>query len=57
MNKENSGLGGLGSFLNEFLIKNNNDYTPLEEEFELLLRSEIENPWFTQDSLRYALKV
>ncbi|MDQ8750705.1 acyl-CoA reductase [Elizabethkingia miricola] len=59
MNKEAKirGLGGLGSFLKEFLTKNNNEYTPLEEEFQgLLLRSEIENPWFTQDSLRYALE-
>ena len=47
MNKEAKirGLGGLGSFLKRVLDKNNNDYMPLEEEFQaLLLRSEIENP-------------
>ncbi|OPC17513.1 acyl-CoA reductase [Elizabethkingia meningoseptica] len=59
MNKEAKirGLGGLGNFLKEFLVKNNNEYTPLEEEFHgYLRRSETENPWFTQDSLQYALQ-
>jgi len=54
------GLVSLGNFLNLFLNKRNENeenYIYLEKEFHsLLIRSEIENPWFTQENLFFSLK-
>ncbi|MBT0550036.1 acyl-CoA reductase [Riemerella anatipestifer] len=52
-----SGLAQLGLFINQFLEKTEEVYSEEEALFSMKLsRSEIENPWFTQDSLRFALK-
>jgi len=51
------GLANLGSFVGSFLEKNKDNYTYLEKEFyDLIVKSEIENPWFTQENLFFALK-
>ncbi|NAW50924.1 acyl-CoA reductase [Elizabethkingia argentiflava] len=51
------GLGDVGNFLRKFLAKENTGYEALEEEFQdLLLKAEVENPWFTQENIRYALR-
>jgi len=51
------GLDSLGTFLSLFLNKNEENYTYSEKEFHnLLIKSEIENPWFTQENLTFALK-
>jgi len=55
MSKESKikGLANLGGFLNVFLAKTREKYDSTEKEFyELLLKSEIENPWFTQEMVR-----
>ncbi|PST43485.1 acyl-CoA reductase [Riemerella anatipestifer] len=52
-----SGLAQLGLFINQFLEKTGEIYSEEEALFSAKLsRAEIENPWFTQDSLRFALK-
>ncbi|MDY3338610.1 acyl-CoA reductase [Riemerella anatipestifer] len=52
-----SGLAQLGLFINQFLEKTEEIYSEEEALFSAKLsRAEIENPWFTQDSLRFALK-
>ncbi|MBT0550784.1 acyl-CoA reductase [Riemerella anatipestifer] len=52
-----SGLAQLGLFINQFLEKTEEVYSEEEALFSAKLsRAEIENPWFTQDSLRFALK-
>lgn len=59
MNIENQVLGliELSVYIKEFLAKNQDDYNENNTEFELLLkRSEIENPWFTLDNQKFALK-
>jgi hypothetical protein len=59
MNIENQVLGliELSTYIKEFLAKNQEDYNENDIEFELLLkRSEIENPWFTTDNQKFALK-
>jgi len=59
MNIENQVLGliELSVYIKEFLAKNQDDYNENDTEFELLLkRSEIENPWFTLDNQKFALK-
>ncbi|MDY3537041.1 acyl-CoA reductase [Riemerella anatipestifer] len=51
------GLAQLGLFINQFLEKTEEVYSEEEALFSAKLsRAEIENPWFTQDSLRFALK-
>ncbi|PIF45583.1 acyl-CoA reductase LuxC [Chryseobacterium sp. 52] len=59
MNIENQVLGliKLSDYIKEFLAKDQKDYNDHDTEFELLLkRAEIENPWFTIDNQKFALK-
>ncbi len=59
MNTEKQILGviKLSDFLNNFLKNTPENYSQLENEFALLLRkSEIENPWFTQENQKFALQ-
>ncbi len=59
MNIENQVLGliKLSEYIKEFLAKDLKDYNEADNEFELLLkRSEIENPWFTIENQKFALK-
>ncbi|KMQ61421.1 acyl-CoA reductase [Chryseobacterium angstadtii] len=59
MNTENQVLGliKLSAYIEEFLAKDQAEYNDGDIEFELLLkRSEIENPWFTIDNQKFALK-
>ena len=59
MNIENQVLGliKLSEYIKAFLAKDQKDYNDADNEFELLLkRSEIENPWFTIENQKFALK-
>jgi len=59
MNIENQVLGliKLSEYIKDFLAKDQKDYNEADHEFELLLkRSEIENPWFTIENQKFALK-
>jgi len=59
MNTENQvlGLTRLSQYIKAFLNKNQKDYNDNDSDFELLLkRSEIENPWFTIENQKFALK-
>ncbi|WP_336733367.1 acyl-CoA reductase [Chryseobacterium sp. VD8] len=59
MNIENQvlGLTRLSQYIKDFLNKNQEDYNDNNSDFELLLkRSEIENPWFTIENQKFALK-
>ncbi len=58
MNIENQVLGliRLSGYLKEFLSKKSEDYNENDLDFELLLKkSEIENPWFTDENQKFAL--
>ena len=51
------GLEKLGNFINEFLEKTEENYNEKEAKFQAIIRrSEIENPWFTNENQRYNLK-
>lgn len=51
------GLNELSSYIKDFLTRNPEDYSEIDVEFEQVLkRSEIENPWFTTDNQKFALK-
>ena len=51
------GLSKLGHYLQQFLQKSEIDYTHDEEELAALMRrSEVENPWFTQENIRFCFK-
>ncbi|GGP01664.1 acyl-CoA reductase [Cloacibacterium rupense] len=51
------GLSKLGKFLHHFLEKPTEDYSQDEAElFALMKRSEVENPWFTQENQRFCFK-
>ncbi len=51
------GLSKLSEYIKAFLIKNSENYNEDDLEFELLLKkSEIENPWFTLENQKFALK-
>lgn len=51
------GLSKLSEYIKVFLIKNSENYNEDDLEFELLLKkSEIENPWFTIENQKFALK-
>ena len=51
------GLEKLRDFINDFIKKDENNYTEKEERLAYLMkRSEIENPWFTQENQRYNLE-
>lgn len=51
------GLNKLSDYIKGFLSKNPENYNENDAEFEEVLRkSEIENPWFTIDNQKYALK-
>lgn len=55
--KQILGLCKLGDYLQQFLNKNPENYDAQDEELNLLLKkSEIENPWFTIENQKYALK-
>lgn len=59
MNIENQvlGLTRLSHYIKEFLLKNSEHYNENNVDFELLLKkSEIENPWFTIENQKFALK-
>jgi len=52
-----SGLEKLGEFIQNFLKNDDEHYNEKEERLAYLMtRSEIENPWFTQENQRYNLK-
>ncbi|MGD1317896.1 acyl-CoA reductase [Chryseobacterium sp. 2R14A] len=51
------GLNELSGYIKDFLTRNPEDYSEIDVEFEQMLkRSEIENPWFTIDNQKFALK-
>ena len=51
------GLSKLGHYLQQFLQKSEIDYTHDEQELAALMRrSEVENPWFTQENIRFCFK-
>lgn len=51
------GLNKLSAYIKEFLTKNSENYNENDVEFQQILKkSEIENPWFTADNQKYALK-
>lgn len=51
------GLIKLGKYLQQFLLKPEEDYLPDEAElFALMKRSEVENQWFTQENLKFCFK-
>ena len=51
------GLEKLGQFIIHFFLKKDDNYNEKEERLAYLMtRSEIENPWFTQENQRYNLK-
>jgi len=51
------GLNKLSAYIKEFLAKNSEYYNENDVEFQQVLKkSEIENPWFTADNQKYALK-
>lgn len=59
MNTENQVLGliKLSDYIKAFLAKKSEDHNEDDADIELLLkRSEIENPWFTVDNQKFALK-
>ncbi|SMP32611.1 acyl-CoA reductase [Chryseobacterium profundimaris] len=59
MNIENQvlGLTRLSDYIKEFLLKNSENYNENDVDFELLLKkSEIENPWFTIENQKFALR-
>ncbi len=52
-----SGLEKLGEFIQNFLKNDEDHYSEKEERLAYLMkRSEIENPWFTQENQRYNLE-
>src|SRR5690606_21021023 len=59
MNQENqiAGLCEVSAFIQNFLAKEPADYNETDLDFEAVLRkSDNENPWFTQENQRFALK-
>jgi hypothetical protein len=51
------GLSKLGKFLHQFLEKPTEDYSQDETELlALMKKSELENPWFTQENQRFCFK-
>ncbi|WP_297984128.1 acyl-CoA reductase [uncultured Chryseobacterium sp.] len=55
--KQITGLAKLGNFFKSFLDKNPEQFDNDQEELSAILRrSETENPWFTQENQRFALK-
>lgn len=58
MEKQVFGLIEVGDFLRTFLSKNYQDYSTEEAALqEIIKKSEIENPWFTEENQRKALSV
>ncbi len=57
MEKQILGLCKLGLFIADFLEKESEFYNEIEQEFFALMRkSQIENPWFTIENQKFALK-
>lgn len=55
--KQISGLAKIGCFFNNFLNKGAESYNDDEQLFyDILRKSELENPWFTLDNQKFALK-
>ncbi|MBD3905063.1 acyl-CoA reductase [Chryseobacterium sp. Ch-15] len=51
------GLNKLSAYIKEFLAKNSEYYNENDVEFQQVLKkTEIENPWFTADNQKFALK-
>lgn len=56
LEKQISGLCKLSRYITDFLEKNPENYTEIDEEFSSVLRkSENENPWFTAENQKFAL--
>ena len=52
-----SSLSQLGDFLNQFLSTKPENFNEKENKFaSLIKKSEIENSWFTEESVRFCLK-
>jgi len=57
LQKQILGLCKLSSYIEDFLDKNPENFSEIDEEFFVVLRkSEIENPWFTLENQKFALK-
>jgi hypothetical protein len=57
LQKQILGLCKLSSYIEDFLDKNPENFSEIDEEFFAVLRkSEIENPWFTLESQKFALQ-
>lgn len=55
--KQVLGLIKLSDYIKSYLAKNNEDFKENDSEFELVVKkSEIENPWFTIENQKFALK-
>ncbi len=55
--KQVLGLIKLSEYIKAYLLKDSEDYNEYDSEFEMILKkSEIENPWFTMDNQKFALK-
>ncbi|MCY0968543.1 acyl-CoA reductase [Chryseobacterium wangxinyae] len=55
--KQVLGLIKLSEYIKAYLLKDYEDYNEYDSEFEMILKkSEIENPWFTMDNQKFALK-
>jgi hypothetical protein len=55
--KQVLGLIKLSQYIKAFLSKEIEDFSENDSEFEMILKkSEIENPWFTQENQKFALK-
>ena len=55
--KQVLGLIKLSQYIKAFLSKEIEDFNENDSEFEMILKkSEIENPWFTQENQKFALK-
>ena len=52
-----SGLTKVGDFLNQYLMQSPDTYDAKQQELQSILkRSEVENPWFDEANLRFALE-
>lgn len=55
--KQILGLSKLGNYIKDFLQKNQENFNDNDEQFITLLnKSQIENPWFTEENLNFSLQ-